>query len=252
MIEHACGLEYHWHGLRIFFGNKESALANLKTEFPELRFLRMRQVHGNRIQESTLETPDFQIEADGHITRQSGLALCSISADCVPVLMACSDSGWIGAFHAGWRGVAGRLIPLGIESLLAKGGLPQNLRIWIGPHILQDSFEVHADVRDQILRSLPPANLESTVASWESGQADAATASLYCYEDPLGQFRMSLLQILLEQISAVGVPLENVEMELDDTRSNLAYHSARRDREKSGRQISWIAIQDSGPKSVAP
>ena len=241
MIEHPCGLETEWREFQILFGNKQSSLAALKETYPLFKFIRLKQVHGSQIHEITSDSPDWSWEGDGAITNARHLALCSITGDCVPILMASPDSGWCGAFHAGWRGVAARLVPKGIERLLEKGASNQDLRIWIGPHILQDSFEVDADVRDQLIRSLPPEKNggESRVAEWAHGKSNPASASMYFYEDS-GKYRVSLLQILLEQISAMRIPLSQVEMELDDTKTNAQFHSARRDKEQSGRQISWI------------
>lgn len=243
MTETECGIEFRWRDFLFFFGNRGAAVEKLRSLYPDLRFTRLKQVHGNLIREVDADFPDFSEEGDGLVSDQKGLALCSITADCVPVLMASEETGWFGAFHAGWRGVAARIIPAGVETLIAKGADPSRLKIWIGPHILQDSFEVEADVRDRILAGLPPEDLAPgvAVADWKPGGADARSASVFYYEDPPGKFRISLIQVLLEQIAASGVPLENVEMELDDTRSNPEYHSARRDREKSGRQVSWIA-----------
>lgn len=226
MIEHPNGLEISWGPFTVFFGNRHAQLLSLQQEFPALQFLRVKQVHGHVIHEVGHDFQDFAVEGDGLISNRTGTALCSISADCMPVLMAAPDIGWFGSFHAGWRGVAARIVPKGIEALIKKGASPEKLRLWIGPHILQDSFEVEADVRDQILAALPePTN----------------SPTLFYYEDRPGKFKFSLLQVVLEQVAALDVPLENVEMELDDTLTNEQFHSARRDKEKSGRQISWIA-----------
>src|SRR3546814_16408860 len=43
-------------------------------------------------------------KADAMVTRERGLALGILTADCVPVLFAEAEAGVVGAAHAGWKG----------------------------------------------------------------------------------------------------------------------------------------------------
>lgn len=240
MTETTLGFEFHFGDYRLFFGGRDSKLENLQRAWPELRFLRARQVHGSVIHEVSKKSPDLTLQGDGLLSDEAGLALCSITADCVPVLMIAQGTPWFGAFHAGWRGVASRLIPLGIERLCALGARPSQIRIWIGPHILQNSFEVQGDVRDLILKARPPENPTGAISQWSDGPLFFDDSICSKAAEP-GKFHVSLMAVLLEQIEALRVPLENVELELRDTMTDPAFHSARRDKEAAGRQLSWIA-----------
>lgn len=227
MNETPLGIEFRFGPCLIFFGTKNSQILNLKKQYPDLQFLRLKQIHSATIQTVTAETPDYQLQGDALITSERGLALCSITGDCVPVLIYCPTSQRIAAIHAGWKGVAARVVPLAIQELCTTGSSAESLRLWIGPHILQTSFEVEKDVASQILSSI-----DTTL--------DQAPETARPKDN--GRFEFSLLNVLLEQVAAADVQLENVEMELRDTMTDEYFHSARRDKELSGRQISWICL----------
>ncbi len=66
------------------------------------------------------------------------------------------QTGLVAGVHAGWRGVAARIIPKTLHKLLQLGADIKKMTVIIGPHIQKPSFEVGNDVRDQILTSLGP------------------------------------------------------------------------------------------------
>jgi hypothetical protein len=115
------------------------------------------QVHGDRavrVDEATGPLATVG-EADALFTTRPGLALAVRVADCVPVLVA-SPKG-IAAIHAGWRGVASKVVAAAIGALLDETGeRPDQLVAAIGPHISQDRFEVGREVVDGIVASGVP------------------------------------------------------------------------------------------------
>jgi YfiH family protein len=86
-------------------------------------------------------------EADALVARPSSgsVAVGVRVADCVPVLVASTETGAVAAIHAGWRGVVAGVVPAGVE-LLGRGALLAA----IGPCIGACCFEVGADVADRI------------------------------------------------------------------------------------------------------
>jgi YfiH family protein len=76
------------------------------------------------------------------VTVAVGLALSVITADCVPVLLATAE-GHLAAIHAGWRGIAGGIVPVAARELPRDG---QQVRAWIGPAIGPCCYEVEGDV----------------------------------------------------------------------------------------------------------
>lgn len=102
----------------------------------------LRQVHGTVIVEvgtTRLEPP----EADGVVTGTAGVVLAVLSADCLPVLACDPEGRRVGAFHAGWRGLASGVLERGLEAL---GGDPGRLLVYLGPAIGPDHFEVGGEV----------------------------------------------------------------------------------------------------------
>ena len=61
-------------------------------------------MHGTRIVD-VLQPAQACGEADGFYTRQPGILLSVLTADCLPVLFSRRDGGAIAAVHAGWRGL---------------------------------------------------------------------------------------------------------------------------------------------------
>jgi YfiH family protein len=91
---------------------------------------------------------------DGLITNQPGQAACIMAADCLPVLAATADGQWVGAAHAGWRGLASGVLENLLSSLqgamteaqAADEAERQSIMVWLGPCIGPQAFEVGAEV----------------------------------------------------------------------------------------------------------
>lgn len=90
-------------------------------------------------------------EADAMVTRQPGLGLCILSADCTPVLFSDPDSGVIGAAHAGWKGAIAGVLDRTLEAMEALGARREHIRAAIGPTIQQASYEVGPEFREAFL-----------------------------------------------------------------------------------------------------
>ena len=95
-------------------------------------------------------SPGAGPRADAMVTRQPGLALGIITADCAPVLFADADAGVVGAAHAGWRGAVGGVIEATVAAMVQLGARTERIVAAIGPCIGQGSYEVAADLRDAV------------------------------------------------------------------------------------------------------
>jgi hypothetical protein len=80
--------------------------------------------------------------ADAMVTKQRGIALGILTADCVPVLFADAGAGIVGAAHAGWRGAVGGVLDAAVAAMAALGAEPRRIRAGFGPAIAQASYEV--------------------------------------------------------------------------------------------------------------
>jgi hypothetical protein len=95
--------------------------------------------------------------ADGMATARKGIALCVITADCGPVLLADAQAGIVGACHAGWRGAAAGIIEATVAAMVGLGADPARIVAALGPCIHQPSYQVGADLRDAVLAAEPGA-----------------------------------------------------------------------------------------------
>lgn len=97
----------------------------------------MNQVHGNEVIEvdSSSISP---VTADAIITRQVGLPLAVLSADCLPILI--KGPKIVAAIHAGRKGLLNGIITETISRMRALGG--DNLVAIIGPAICGKCYEV--------------------------------------------------------------------------------------------------------------
>lgn len=86
-------------------------------------------------------------EGDAMVTNVPGIALCILTADCTPVLIADEKAGVVGAAHAGWKGALGGVIENTVEAMKRLGADTDNMVAAIGPSLSQSSFEVGPDLR---------------------------------------------------------------------------------------------------------
>lgn len=105
------------------------------------------QVHSAKVVTVT-EPWQTRPQADAMVTDHPGLALCILSADCVPVLFADETAKVIGAAHAGWKGALGGVCEATIDAMEAIGANRENIQAAIGPAIQQESYEVGPEFRD--------------------------------------------------------------------------------------------------------
>ena len=66
-----------------------------------------------------------------------------MTADCVPLLICNQDGDTIGAIHVGWRGLVSGIVHNAVKVFDTS---PDQLMVWIGPHIKEDNYEVGPDV----------------------------------------------------------------------------------------------------------
>lgn len=86
--------------------------------------------------------------ADASFTREKGKVCVVTTADCLPVLVCDKTGTVVSAIHAGWRGLAGGIVPFTLEHLNIAA---EETLVWLGPAIGPTAFEVRDDVRDLFL-----------------------------------------------------------------------------------------------------
>ncbi len=122
----------------------------------------LRQVHGTHVVRLTPSTPDG-VEADACWTDSPGVVCTIMVADCLPLLFSAADGSSVAAVHAGWRGLVGEDGHGVLEALLAQWPAAQTpaqragLKVWLGPCIGPQAFEVGPEVRAAFVAVLPEA-----------------------------------------------------------------------------------------------
>jgi YfiH family protein len=118
-----------------------------------------RQVHGTALGVYREPAAGFLIREglDGHVSAVAGLLLAVTVADCVPVYLVDPASGALGLLHAGWRGVAGRILERGIETMgEVAGTAPASLVMHCGVGICGSCYEVGPEVSEAVLGEAGP------------------------------------------------------------------------------------------------
>jgi hypothetical protein len=118
-------------------------------------------------------------EADASMTAGVGTACAILVADCLPVLAARGDGGLVGAAHAGWRGLAGGVLPALLEAMREHD--PESARygihLWLGPCIGPNHFEVGPEVQAAFTHSAAFEGVDVR-PYFRPGQADRLHADL--------------------------------------------------------------------------
>lgn len=131
----------------------------------------LQQVHGTAVAEldrmAQAQRGSGVAVADACLSARVGQVCTIMVADCLPVLLTDRAGRWVGAAHAGWRGLAGVQGHGVVEALLASLrqraaalGQPvdnQDWLAWLGPCIGPTAFEVGAEVREVFCATQPAA-----------------------------------------------------------------------------------------------
>ncbi|GGD35012.1 peptidoglycan editing factor PgeF [Pseudoxanthomonas indica] len=142
----------------------------------------LRQVHGTDV--AVVERVDGEEPvADAAVTRQAGVALAILTADCLPVVFASDDGQVIGAAHAGWRGLVGGVLENTIAAMAVPGS---SIIAWLGPAAGPASYEIGAEVHDAFVGH------------------DAGAASAFIATRP-AHWRVDLYALARRRLHAAGV-----------------------------------------------
>lgn len=137
----------------------------------------VRQIHSARVCRAA---PGACGEGDALTASHPDLALSIATADCVPVVL--GGGGEIAAIHAGWRGIAARIVPATVEAISVP---PTHLTAWLGPAIGACCYEVGEDVAEAVA---------------------AASSAVAVSSGPSGRPHLDLASAVARQLTAAGVP----------------------------------------------
>lgn len=194
---------------------------------PGARLVGVYQVHSPDC--VTLDAPwsdDARPQADALVTRQAGVLLGIVTADCAPVLLADQAAGVIGAAHAGWKGALGGVTDSTVAAMEALGARRERIVAAIGPCIAQPSYEVDDGFRARFLA------------------ADPANARFFA-DGPPGHWQFDLEGHVAMRLETAGIGLVE-RLGLDTCSQEDRFFSFRRATQRGepayGRQLSLIGL----------
>lgn len=86
-------------------------------------------------------------KADAVITCEPLRSLCVRTADCLPILLADHESGWIAAIHGGWRGLQQNIIGNTLGMLADFGVTGDAVSVYIGPSVRSCCYCVSEEMK---------------------------------------------------------------------------------------------------------
>jgi YfiH family protein len=198
---------------------------------------RPRQIHGALVLPASSAGGEPWPEADGLVSDGGGQSLWVCGADCTPVLLADPLRGAVAACHAGWRGVAGRILIAAIEQLEATGSRRGDLLVALGPAVSGANYQVERGVSEQVAQALDaPGVLESPGAAL----AELERCGALLADAQPGRDRLDIRAATRRQLERAGVPDDQItSCPLCTVAEPLLFHSWRRDRVKA---VQWSAI----------
>jgi len=206
--------------------NRSRVLARLSTAAPVLQT--MDQVHGTDVAVITTALSEAP-KADALVTKLPHLALGVLTADCVPVLLADTENGVIGAAHAGWPSAFGGIVTNTVTVMKQQGAEVSKIKAVIGPSIRRESYEID---REYYNRFLQQSSENEVFFQGISGKPD--------------HFLFDLAGYVLRQAAVAGVT--QISDAGEDTCAQperfFSYrrHMLRHGHGHCGRQISAIAL----------
>jgi polyphenol oxidase len=170
------------------------------------------QVHETRIVKITPRTLKEEVmETDALITRERGLCIAVMSADCVPILLFDKQNKAVAAVHSGWRGTVAKILSKTLDRMHSEfGTVGKDLVAGIGPSVSQDSYEVGEEVVEAVRNSFEKS------------------ASLLIPQ-PNNKAKLDLWAANRIQLLEFGVPAASIETsDLCTVKNNVDFFSARK------------------------
>ena len=207
-------------------------------------------ITGGTVLDSTGERPADVRIADGLVSDAGGQSLWVCGADCTPVLIADRRRGAVAACHAGWRGVATRILPAALELLVAAGSRREDLLVALGPAVAGARYQVRREVSLEVGASLQgSSDVTADSAAETTADPAGALASLQACgalgQDPEpGRDRLDIRAAARRQLESGGVPPGQIAVcPLCTVAEVDLFHSWRRDQVKA---VQWSGIVAQG------
>ena len=193
------------------------------------KMIRLQQTHSSGVRIVTLANGGEGVmreetvhENDGMITDEKGLAICTVEADCVPVLLLDPIRKVIANVHSGWRGTAAEIAANAVNKMRSEFKCnPSDILCCIGPHNCGECYEI----TEEIIPEFKYHDTEKIITKKQDGKY---------YLNMSEAVKMSLIK--------TGVLPENIDDMNICTFEDDRFSSWRRDKDKDGRILSVIML----------
>ena len=216
----------------ILFGNSNIDYDNYKdilnTRLGEnLKFQAVDQVHGDGVYVCGEESPE-QTEADAILLKEVGQCGIIKTADCLPIALTNSITKEAAIVHAGWRGVYNGILLKALQLFVDQK--PENLKLYIGPHISFYSYQVGPDLFNMFAEKF-----------------SFLTEGIHFNKDLLSpqHYKLNLQEILITHLETeLGSEIYCIRSQIN-TISHPLFHSFREKGEQAGRNLSFLVKRTS-------
>ena len=203
---------------------------------------RTRQVHGGAVLAASDADREPWPEADGLRSDRGGQSLWVCGADCTPVLIADPASGRVAACHAGWRGVAARIVPAAIEALVTGGASRDRLVVALGPAVAGFRYQVERSVTLQVAAAMAAEG--SGPPPEERALADLERCGALLPDPAPGRDRLDIRRATALQLERHGIAPERIGLcPLCTMAEPALFHSWRRDGVMA---VQWSGVVSQG------
>jgi polyphenol oxidase len=142
-------------GLTAFTTTRDFDLSLLE----DLNFELIDQVHGADVIKNSGHDSINACPADAVYSFDANHPCVIRTADCLPILIYSQSPKAVAAIHGGWRSLAAGVIENTLDAMAVANG---DLKVWLGPCISKQAFEVGSDVYQAFCQFSP--DLESAFA----------------------------------------------------------------------------------------
>jgi YfiH family protein len=123
----------------------------------EDRLVWMSQVHGAGVRVVDGPQAGPVPDTDALVTSTPGLVLCVLVADCVPILLADSQTGVVAAVHAGREGLRRGVVPATLSAMASLGARARHVTALLGPAVCGACYEVPEAMQTEVAAVAPAA-----------------------------------------------------------------------------------------------
>ncbi|MCB0272199.1 MAG: peptidoglycan editing factor PgeF [Bdellovibrionales bacterium] len=183
----------------------------LPTDLPEPPRI-VKQIHSNQVICWDHQPFSPILQADAFWTTRSNTVCAVQTADCLPIVITNSQAGFVATIHAGWRGLAQKIITHTLQELPSD---TSDFLVWIGPAIGPKHFVVMKDVYEAF--SFKPAFEKIDETHWQC----------------------DLIKLAKTELEENGINPNNISGGSWCTYSTPNLPSYRRDKENAGRMVTF-------------